>query len=243
MAIGKERSTIGKSEQGDRVPAWDVLQAILTATGVTGLARAAIEGLWWVAKSTEEDAPVKVWFSGYLTAEGGAHTIRVWQPLILHGLFQTPDYTRALLSAADLSETEIQQQVELREQRQAILRRKDPPNVIALVDETVLRRPTGSPEIMAGQCARLLDLPTSVVLQVIPGKVGANAGLGGAITLAAGTRQAEVLLAEALVEDVVTVDVPLVLRASATFDRVRACALSRADSRALITEAMETWRA
>lgn len=101
----------------------------------------------------------------------------------------------------------------------------------------------GSPEIMVGQCARLLDLPTSVVLQVIPGRVGANAGLGGAITLAAGTRQAEVLLAEALVEDVVTIDVPLVLRASATFDRVRASALNRADSRALITEAMETWRA
>ena len=55
----------------------------------------------------------------------------------------------------------------------------------------------------------------------------------------------EVLLAEALVEDVVTTDVPLVLKASATFDRVRASALSRADSRALITEAMETttWRA
>ena len=112
-AIGKERSTVGKSEQGERVPAWEVLQDILTASGVTGLARAAIEGLWWVAKSTEEDAPVKVWFSGYLTAEAGAHTIRVWQPLIFHGLFQTPDYTRALLAAADLGETEIQQQVQL----------------------------------------------------------------------------------------------------------------------------------
>ena len=239
-AIGKERSTIGKIEQGERVPAWDVLQHILTATGVTGLARTTIEGLWWVARSTEEDAPVKVWFSGYLAAEGAAHTIRVWQPLILHGLLQTPDYTAALLAAADLSETEIQQQVQLREQRQAILYRKDPPNVIALIDESVLRRPVGSPEIMAGQCARLLELPTSVVLQVVPSRVGANAGLGGAITLAAGTGKAEVLLAEALVEDVVTTDIPLVLRASATFDRVRASALNRADTRALITEAMET---
>jgi transcriptional regulator with XRE-family HTH domain len=244
-AIGKERSTVGKTEQGDRVPAWEVLQDILTATGVTGLARTAIEGLWQVAKSTEEDAPVKAWFSGYLTAEGAAHTIRVWQPLIFHGLLQTPDYTRALLAAADLSDNEIQQQVQLREQRQAILHRKAPPNVIALIDESVLRRPVGAPEVMTGQCARLLDLPTSVVLQVVPSRVGANAGLGGAITLAAGTGKPEVLLAEALVEDVVTTDVPLVLKASATFDRVRACALSRADSRALITEAMETttWRA
>jgi DNA-binding XRE family transcriptional regulator len=242
-AIGKERSTVGKSEQGERVPAWEVLQDILTASGVAGLARAAIEGLWWVAKSTEEDAPVKVWFSGYLTAEGSAHTIRVWQPLIFHGLFQTPDYTRALLAAADLGENEIQQQVQLREQRQAILHRRDPPNVITLIDEPILTRPVGSPQIMAAQCARLLELPSSVVLQVVPGDVGANAGLGGAITLAAGTGRPEVLLAEALVEDVVTTDVPLVLRASATFDRVRASALSRAGSRARITEAMETWRA
>jgi hypothetical protein len=96
---------------------------------------------------------------------------------------------------------------------------------------------------MAAQCARLLELPTSVVLQVVPGSVGANAGLGGAITLAAGTGKPEVLLAEALVEDVVTTDVPSVLRASATFDRVRADALNRAGSRTRITEAMEAWRA
>jgi transcriptional regulator with XRE-family HTH domain len=243
-AIGKERSTVGKAEQGDRVPAWEVLQDILTAAGVTGLARTATEGLWWVAKGTEEDAPVKVWFSGYLTAEGSAHTIRIWQPLIFHGLLQTPDYTSALLAAADLNEDEIRQQVELRAQRQEILTRKDPPNVIALIDESVLRRPVGSPKVMAAQCAQLLDLPASVVLQVVPGTVGANAGLGGAITLAAGTGKAEVLLSEALVEDVVTTDVPLVLRASATFDRVRASALNRVDSRALISQAMETiWRA
>jgi hypothetical protein len=73
----------------------------------------------------------------------------------------------------------------------------------------------------------------------VPGSLGANAGLGGAINLAASDDGPELLGSEALVEDQVTNNPVLVRRASATFNRVRADALTARESRARLTEAME----
>lgn len=239
--LGMDRTGITRTETGERVLHVEVLGEWLTQCGVTGLARKAIEGLWKLAKATSEDTPVKIWFSGYLDAEGKAHTIRIWQPLIFHGLFQTEAYARAIFAAMGLSEDKIRDMVGLRTQRQAILARAEPPNVVALFDESVLHRLIGSPEIMQEQLKHLLRLSTTHVIQVVPSKIGANAGLGGAITLAAQTGAPEVLLAEAMVEDQVTSDVPSVLQAAVTFDRVRADALSRTESRDALQEALERW--
>lgn len=239
--LGMDRTGITRTETGERVLHVEVLSEWLTQCGVTGLARKAIEGLWKLAKATSEDTPVKIWFSGYLDAEGKAHTIRIWQPLIFHGLFQTEAYARAIFAAMGLSEDKIRDMVGLRTQRQAILARTEPPNVVALFDESVLHRLIGSPEIMREQLEHLLRLSTTHVIQVVPSKIGANAGLGGAITLAAQTGAPEVLLAEAMVEDQVTNDVPSVLQAAVTFDRVRADALSRTESRDALQEALERW--
>src|ERR1017187_6478410 len=80
-AIGKERTTVGKNEQGDRVPALDVLGDTLTACGVTGLAETAIRGVWWLAEATEREVPGGLWLgrlggvAGQAPARPGAPTI------------------------------------------------------------------------------------------------------------------------------------------------------------------------
>lgn len=238
--LRKDRTVIAKVESGDRAPSDDVLAAWLDACGVSGQLRALMEGLASIAR-VKEGGPVKVWFSGYLDAEGKAHTLRLWQPLIFHGLFQTKAYTRALFTAAGVPEDQIREHVQLREQRQSILTRPQRPNVISLLDQFVLDRPIGSPEVMKEQLECVLKLSQDMVIQVVPSRIGANAGLGGAITLAAATGTPEVLAAESLVEDQVTHDIPQVLQASATFDRVRADALPRAESRTAMEEALERW--
>jgi hypothetical protein len=240
-AAGTDRTTANKAETGAYPPTREVLMRWLEQCNVTGLLHEMFVGLWKLARAKDSGGPVKIWFSGYLEAEGLAHTLRLWQPLIFHGLFQTPAYTRALLAAAGVPEDAVQEQLGLRAQRQEILTRPQLPNIIAVVDESALYKLIGSPEIMREQLARLLDLSEQVVIQVVPNKIGANAGLGGAITLAAASGTPEVLLAEALVEDQVTQDIPQVLAASATFDHVRGDAASRAESRTLIREAMERW--
>lgn len=239
--LGLDRTGVTRAETGERAVNREVMDEWLTQCSVTGLARAAIEGLWKLAKSTSDDGPVKVWFSGYLEAEGSAHTIRIWQPLIFHGLFQTEAYARALFEAMGLCPGQVQEMIDLRVRRQAILERPEPPNVVALFDESVLRRLIGSPEIMKAQIEHLIELSHRLVVQVVPSRIGGNAGLGGAITLAAATGVPEVLAAEAMTEDQVTNDVSTVLAAAVTFDRVRADALSRAGSRDSMQEALDIW--
>jgi transcriptional regulator with XRE-family HTH domain len=236
-ALGMERTGITRAETGNRVPNVNVLADWLTTCGVSGLARTAIESMWRLARLSDDDEPVKVWFSGYLTAEAAAHSVRIWQPLIVPGLAQTEAYARAIFTAMGMSEEQVSEQLAIRMGRQAILVRPKPPNITIVLDESALHRLIGSPEIMREQLERLLELSRAIVVQIVPSETGGNAGLGGAVTLLEGTG-GSVLLAEALIEDQVTTDVDLLIRAGATFDAVRGDALTRAQSRKLIVEAI-----
>jgi hypothetical protein len=53
---------------------------------------------------------------------------------------------------------------------------------------------------MFEQLAHLVELSGKVVIQIVPGSLGASAGLGGAINLAASDDAPELLGSEALVE-------------------------------------------
>src|SRR5580704_6762389 len=82
--LGFDRTVITKAETGERPPTVDVLAAWCQAcrlpeelfTRLAGLARRA-------------DGPVPSWFEGWLEAEGKAHTLRLWSPVLLPGLLQT----------------------------------------------------------------------------------------------------------------------------------------------------------
>jgi transcriptional regulator with XRE-family HTH domain len=235
-----DRSTLGRIETGERVPGADQLTALLDLYAVAGRLRRVYERLARVARATAADAPVRLWFSGYLEAEAAAHTIRVWQPLIVHGLFQTEAYAAALFTAMGMTPEQVREQVELRMRRQAILARPHPPNITLVMWEPVLDHLIGTPEIMRDQLARLVELSQSIVIQVVPEQSGGNAGLGGAISVVEGPRGA-VLLAEALLEDQVTQDQDVVVRGTATFDAVRGEALPRTPSRTMIMEAKDLW--
>lgn len=128
-------------------------------------------------------------------------------------------------------------------QRQLILTRDDAPTVVVVLDQMVLDRLIGSAEVMAEQCAKLLELPGSVLLHVLPASLGANAGLGGAISLAAVTGEPDTLLTGGLLEDRVTVDTAQVRAASATFERVRAVSGNIMDTADNVRRAQEKWTA
>ena len=65
-AIGTDRSTITKAENGDRPPTATVLEQVLDTCGITGQLRKVFEGLALLAR-VKEDGPVKIWFAGGLT--------------------------------------------------------------------------------------------------------------------------------------------------------------------------------
>jgi hypothetical protein len=163
--------------------------------------------------------------------------------VIVPGLVQTPAYARELFAAMGLDDAKVSEFLEVRMGRQAIMDRPDPPDIMIVVWEPVLHHQISAPEIMREQVARLVDLsyrPT-VTIHVLLSRHGANAGLGGAINLAATDDAPELLLSDGLVEDQLSQDPAVVRKARATFNSVRADALNRADSRNVLMEAIERW--
>lgn len=240
-AIGKERTAIGKPEQGERVPAVDVLDDVLTSCEVTGLARQAIEGVWQLARRWEDPAAARV--APWYEIEARAHTLRYWAPLLVPGPFQTPAYAEEIFRGGGFDEAKVKTSLETRLRRQDILIQDRPPDITIVLWEPVLHHEIGSPEVMRGQLSRLLELSEApnVSLHVLPPGNGANPGLGGAIQLAAADDEPEALLSDALLEDSLSQEPETVHRARSTFSRVRADSLNQTDTRQVISEALETW--
>lgn len=151
------------------------------------LLKAAKKGRdWWKAPAFSGAEPE--WFDLYLGLEAWARVVASYDALVIRGLFQTPDYARAIITAANpgLSEPEVQRRVELRMERQKVLDREPgPPQVWSVLDEAALRRPVGSPEVMRAQLRHLVQLAERphVDLQVLPMATGAHAGLDGTFTV------------------------------------------------------------
>jgi hypothetical protein len=135
-----------------------------------------------------EQAPV--WFRDWLKVEREATLIRWFEPMIVPGLLQTRAYAHAIIAGARLvGEAEVKQLVTTRMQRQGLLTRPRPPDLIAIIDEGALRRKVGGADVMAAQCEHLLacaEQPT-IQIHVVPAEAGAYAGLAGAFALAKGS--------------------------------------------------------
>ncbi|MGK5739897.1 helix-turn-helix domain-containing protein [Micromonospora sp. URMC 103] len=165
---------------------------LLTLYGVTDaeerevllkLARDANSPGWWHRYGDV----LPTWFQSYLGLEAAAALIRTYEVQFVPGLLQTPAYARAvvLLGHGAAAPDEIDRRVGLRMRRQELLRRADPPQLWAVVDEAALRRPIGGAEVMRGQLTALIEATRSpnVRLQIIPFVAGGHAAAGGAFTI------------------------------------------------------------
>ncbi|MFI5620729.1 helix-turn-helix domain-containing protein [Streptomyces sp. NPDC051567] len=117
-------------------------------------------------------------FPEYVTHEGRAAEIRLYEVGVIPGLLQTPDYANVLAESAvkrgAITPEQARERVTLVSERQAALIRTPPPLVLVVLDEGCIRRPIGSPEVMEAQLARLVDfveLPNTV-LQIAPFDMG-----------------------------------------------------------------------
>ena len=112
-----------------------------------------------------------------------------------------------------------------------------------MLDESALRRLVGSPAIMYEQLTHLAGSAEgpNISIEVVPASTGANAGLSGGFQLASCDGASDVLYMNG-VEDVTEERRSIVRHATRIFDLVRADALPRAASRALILEAAEQWK-
>lgn len=237
--LGFDRSVVGKAESGERVPSAEVLAAWCD---VCHLDTDLFARLAQVARSA--DGPVPQWFETWIEAERQAVTLRLWSPILVPGLLQTSEYARSLFIAAGEDAERADDLVSARLDRQFILSRPDPPNIVAVLDETVLHRLIGSPVIMSDQLAHLATISDrpGISIQVVPVSNGGSAGLAGAFDIATVDDTTGTLRMEG-VEDQTTDTRSLVRKAAVIFDLVRGDALPRKASRAVIEEASEQWKA
>jgi transcriptional regulator with XRE-family HTH domain len=151
------------------------------------LLKAAKKGRdWWKAPAFSGAEPE--WFDLYLGLEAWARVAASYDALVVRGLFQTPEYARALITAANpgLTEPEVKRRVDLRMERQKVLTREpEPLQVWSVLDEAALRRPIGGPKVMRAQLTRLVTLAErpNIDLQVLPLASGAHSGLDGTFTV------------------------------------------------------------
>ncbi|MET7879519.1 MULTISPECIES: helix-turn-helix domain-containing protein [Micromonospora] len=176
-AAGFSASHVSAVESGTRALTMDLIRGADRAFGNGGLFGRLVGKL---------GAPS--WFLPWLDAERGARQLRLFEPLLIPGLLQTENYAHVVMRLNDLmSATEVDQQVSARMSRHKILTGDSPPQVVAVLDESTLRR-AGEEHagIMAEQVAHLIavaELP-HVHVHVIPAGAGLHIGLSGPFALA-----------------------------------------------------------
>jgi transcriptional regulator with XRE-family HTH domain len=147
------------------------------------LADRANEPGWWHSYSDI----LPNWFEVYIGLEEAASRIRSYEVQFVPGLLQTEDYARAvtLLGHPTAAGHEVERRVGLRMRRQALLTSDEPPQLWAVVDEAVLRRPLGGVQAMRRQLRHLQELTElpNVTLQMVPFKLGGHAAAGGPFSI------------------------------------------------------------
>ncbi|MCS0600766.1 helix-turn-helix domain-containing protein [Streptomyces sp. LP11] len=189
--VGWHQSKVSRIETGaSGVKATD-LRALLDAYDVRD---AQLRELLLVLAGSEDTGGNDRWWHAYrgvlpptyrdfISLESQASAMRTLETTVVPGLLQTPEYARAVTRAAvkDLAEDRLDTLVAVRLARQDVLRSASPLRLSAVLDEAVLRREVGGPEVMARQLERLAEdarLP-QVRLQVLPFRAGAHVGLTG----------------------------------------------------------------
>lgn len=129
-------------------------------------------------------------FQDYALLEQAALSLQLFATNVIHGLFQTEAYARALIGGSypPLSDQRVEELVQLRMERTVLFDRDPLPMIEVIIDEAVLRRVIGGEEVMREQLLHLVECARrrNVTLLVLPldaGQYGEYAGDRGSMSL------------------------------------------------------------
>lgn len=172
------RSHIAHIEAGRRIPSKEDARRLDRALGTGNVLSSFLP---------EDDAAVADYFEAARLLEQQATMIREFAYSFIPGILQTENYARAVLSAAfpPVSEAECDRLVVTRLERAEVLDNPVSPVVWALLDEGVLHRTVGSPDVMAEQLKHLVRSAERgrTRIHVMPYSVGAYQLVQSMLTL------------------------------------------------------------
>lgn len=181
----KSHAHISHWESGARLATPEQVALILGALGTPPGER---ERILDIARHAEEPNWLTVGLNGIpqqlagaIECERAASAIIQWAPMLIPGLLQTPDYTRAMMQQGAIADHDVELRVMVYSGRRDVLTRHDPVRLEALIGEAALYDPIGPPVIMRAQLQHLLDMSdrANITIRVVPLRVGWHPGLSG----------------------------------------------------------------
>ncbi|WP_411134805.1 helix-turn-helix domain-containing protein [Streptomyces sp. C10] len=172
------RSHIAHIEAGRRVPSKEDARRLDNALNTGNVLSSFLP---------QDDTTIADYFEAARHLEQQATEIREFALSHVPGILQTERYAHAVMRTAfpPRSDKERDRHVVTRLERAKILADPVTPVVWALLDESVLRRPVGGPEVMAEQIMHIVDLveKARVRVHVMPLGLGAYHLMQGMLSL------------------------------------------------------------
>ncbi|MPY52874.1 helix-turn-helix domain-containing protein [Streptomyces acidicola] len=177
MAI-MTRSHIAHIEAGRRVPSKEDARRLDRALGTGNVLSSFLP---------QDDVAIADYFEAARALEQQAVMIREFALSFVPGILQTKRYASAVLTTSfpPVSEKERDRRLVTRLERAKLLDDPETPVVWALLDEAVLRRRIGGPDVMAEQLGHLVRLAEigRIQLHVLPFALGVHPLLSNMLTL------------------------------------------------------------
>lgn len=213
-----------------------------TSAELMNLTREARKQEWWTQFSDLNLDP-------YLGLEQDATAITSYTNYYIPALLQTEQYTRVIINAiAPKMDPDVyKERVAVRMQRQErVLDKENRPRYRVLIDESVLQRRVGGPQVMAAQLHKVLqaEQASKVTVQVIPFDVGAHAAQDSNFILFEFGESPElgpVVFVESLTGNHYLEKPDQIARYREALEYLRDSALSPRDSIQLVTEMQKTY--
>ncbi|MEV8522648.1 helix-turn-helix transcriptional regulator [Streptomyces sp. NPDC052000] len=192
--VGVSKATLSRYETKEGTVKWPAVDALCREYDASEQERktlvelakgAKIQG-WW--RSLADPIPESM--NLMLTLEDEVVREDHYACMYVPGLLQTRAYAEAVHRASEMrcTEQEIAHMVDIRMKRQELLARDDAPHIWAVIDEAVVRRMVGGPEVMREQLRHLqvhAELP-QVTIQILPFASGAHAAAVGSFVILGG---------------------------------------------------------
>ncbi|MFD6323140.1 helix-turn-helix domain-containing protein [Streptomyces sp. NPDC058442] len=178
--VGFSKHTVASVEQGRRMPDRDFVEGAEAALGNTGALRKA-------APHLSRQAGLASWFRQWARSEAQAVTLWTYECRVIPGLLQTERYARAVTESVPpvKDEEQVAEQVAARLERQQLFERRPPIAFSFIIEQALLERGTGGPDVTRELLDSLLErsLQFNVELQIMPRHQPDHAGFDGPLRL------------------------------------------------------------
>ncbi|RSS34121.1 helix-turn-helix transcriptional regulator [Streptomyces sp. WAC08241] len=233
--VGWDWSLFGKMEKGETLGSPDVVQGLDTFYETPGLLLA----LWELAAG--DKSQFKERYRRYMTLESEAVCLWHFGVSVVPGLLQTPEYARELLAAGGYKGKELEQQVEARMSRKALLEGEDAPPFRTILAEAVLRTPVRDRQEWCAQLEYLLEMSErqNITLHVLPQSAGVHGLVGTATLFLRLANGRPVAYTENAHSGELIEESTMIERMQRAYDVVRDMALPPAESRKFILRMLE----